>query len=86
MRFDPAPFLTVSLPLALIAGAAVAQDPDDPDSTVTDEITVTAQRVEEAIQDVPISIITRSGEELEQQAIGDVQALAEASPGVVISG
>jgi len=86
MHFTPAPFLTVTLPLALIAGAAVAQDPDDPDSTVTDEITVTSQRVEEAIQDVPISIITRSGEELEQQAIGDVQALAEASPGVVISG
>ncbi|MCY3928592.1 MAG: TonB-dependent receptor [Acidobacteria bacterium] len=86
MRFTSAPFLTVSLPLALFAGAAVAQDPDDPESTVTDEITVTAQRVEEAVQDVPISIITRSGEELEQQAIGDVQALAEASPGVVISG
>lgn len=86
MRFASAPLLTVSLPLALLAGAAMAQEPDDPDSTVTDEITVTAQRVEEAVQDVPISIITRSGEELEQQAIGDVQALAEASPGVVISG
>ena len=86
MRFTHAPLLTVSLTLAFIAGAAVAQDPDDPNSTVTDEITVTAQRVEEVIQDVPISIITRSGEELERQAISDVQALAEASPGVVISG
>jgi len=86
MRFASAPLLAVSLALAFIAPAAVAQDPDDPGATVTEEITVTAQRVEEAIQDVPISIITRSGEELEQQAIGDVQALAEASPGVVISG
>ncbi|MCY3970056.1 MAG: TonB-dependent receptor [Acidobacteria bacterium] len=77
---------TLLLLTTLTAGAAAAQDPDDPGSTVTDEITVTAQRVEEAVQDVPISIITRSGEELEQQAIGDVQALAEASPGVVISG
>ncbi len=54
--------------------------------TVTEEVTVTAQRVEESLQDVPISIITRSGEELEEQAIGDVQALAETAPGVVVSG
>ena len=78
--------LVLCLPLALIAVPAAPQEPEEPESSVTDEITVTAQRVEEAIQDVPISIVTRSGEELEQQAIGDVQALAEASPGVVISG
>lgn len=86
MRSYPPLPPTLLLLTTLIAGAAAAQDPDDPGSTVTDEITVTAQRVEEAVQDVPISIITRSGEELERQAIGDVQALAEASPGVVISG
>ena len=80
----PTPLLLLAL--ALVAGAASAQDPDDPNATVAEEITVTAQRVEEAIQDVPISIVTRSGEELERQAIGDVQALAEASPGVVVSG
>ncbi len=77
--------LAVGLSLPLLAGAATAQDHDEPEAAVSDEITVTAQRVEEAVQDVPISIITRSGEELEQQAIGDVQALAEASPGVVVS-
>ncbi len=86
MHTDPVLPPALVLLAALLAGAAAAQDPDDPDAAVTDEITVTAQRVEEAIQDVPISIITRSGEELEQQAIGDVQALAEASPGVVVSG
>lgn len=86
MRPYPSPPPILLLLAALIAGTAAAQDPDDPGSTVADEITVTAQRVEEAVQDVPISIITRSGEELERQAIGDVQALAEASPGVVISG
>ena len=86
MRSSPAPFPSLLVPLALVAGAATAQAPDEPETVVADEITVTAQRVEEAIQDVPISIVTRSGEELERQAIGDVQALAEASPGVVISG
>ena len=86
MRSIPAAPLALTVLLTLMAASVFAQDPEQPDSTVTDEITVTAQRVEEAIQDVPISIVTRSGEELEQQAIGDVQALAEASPGVVISG
>ena len=86
MHTDPVLPPALVLLAALLAGAAAAQNPDDPDAAVTDEITVTAQRVEEAIQDVPISIVTRSGEELEQQVIGDVQALAEASPGVVISG
>ncbi len=86
MRSTPTVSLAaLCLLLPLLAGAAVGQEPDDP-STVTEEITVTAQRVEESVQDVPISIVTRSGEELEQQAIGDVQALAEAAPGVVISG
>ena len=86
MRSTPTVSLAaLCLLLPLLAGAAVGQEPEDP-STVTEEITVTAQRVEESVQDVPISIVTRSGEELEQQAIGDVQALAEAAPGVVISG
>ncbi len=78
--------LVLLVPLALTASAATAQDPEEPEAAVADEITVTAQRVEEAIQDVPISIVTRSGEELERQAIIDAHALAEASPGVVISG
>ena len=86
MRSTPVAPLVVCALLPLVAIGAVAQEPDEPDSTVTDEITVTAQRVEEAIQDVPISIVTRSGEELERQAIGDIHALAEAAPGVVISG
>jgi len=58
-------------------------EPEEVD-TVTDEITVTAQRVEESVQDVPISIVTLSGEEIEQQAIRDVQGIADAAPGVVL--
>ena len=86
MRMTPCSTLVSCLLMLLVAAAGSAQDPGDPGSTVVDEITVTAQRIEEAVQDVPISIVTRSGEELEQQAIGDVQALAEAAPGVVVSG
>ncbi|MCY3932480.1 MAG: TonB-dependent receptor [Acidobacteria bacterium] len=85
MPFSSAPLLTVSLPLALLAGTASAQEPDDPESTVTEEITVTAQRIEESLQDVPVSVVAVSGEELERQAILDVQGLADAAPGVVVS-
>lgn len=86
MRTKPAFSPTLLFLAALTGGgAAAAQDPDDPNAAVTDEITVTAQRVEEALQDVPISIVTLSGEEMEQRAILDVQALAEAAPGVVVS-
>ena len=46
---------------------------------------MTAQKIEESVQDVPISIVTRTGEELDVQAIGDMQALAQAAPGVVAS-
>lgn len=86
MRSVPAAAPCLSCLLAASLVIAVPAAGQTPEAAVADEITVTAQRVEEAIQDVPISIVTRSGEELERQAIGDVQALAEASPGVVISG
>ena len=78
------PFATL-LVLALTAGVAAAQDADDPAATVADEITVTAQRIEESLQEVPISVVAVSGEELERQAILDVQGLADAAPGVVVS-
>ena len=77
--------------LALFAVAATAQESSEaesaetPESTMAEEITVTAQRVEESLQDVPISIVTLSGEDLEERAILDVQGLAEAAPGVVVS-
>ena len=88
-RVPSLPFATLPMPslaaLALISAAATAQEAEDPAAEMTDEITVTAQRIEESLQDVPISVIAVSGEELERQAILDVQALAEAAPGVVVS-
>ena len=78
------PLATLPL-LTLIADPGLAQDPDEPAAEVTDEITVTAQRIEESLQDVPISVVAVSGEQIERQAILDVQALADAAPGVVVS-
>lgn len=77
---------TLLLPMGLVAASAVGgETPEEPEAAVADEITVTAQKVEESLLDVPISIVTRTGEELEAQAIGDMQALAQAAPGVVAS-
>ncbi len=77
------------IPLLLLLCAVVAPgvtfgQADPP--AVEDQITVTAQRVEEDLQDVPISIIAVGGEEIENQAISDVQDLADSAPGLVVSG
>ena len=74
--------LTVAV-VCLTSTIAVAQE-DPP--VVEEEMTVTAQRVEQELQDVPISIIAVSAKDLEQRAINDVQELADAAPGLVVSG
>ncbi len=68
--------------LMLATMGAAQEEP----TVVEEEMTVTAQRVEQELQDVPISIIAVSAEDLEQRAINDVQELADAAPGVVVSG
>ncbi|CAN5294811.1 TonB-dependent receptor [soil metagenome] len=50
------------------------------------EIIVTAQRREERVQNVPISISAIGSEELAQRSIGDLQQLAGAVPGLFITG
>lgn len=71
-------------------GSLTAQEDDAEDqapaTTVRDEVVVTAQRVEQTVQEVPISLIALDGEELEQTSIDDVSELATTVPGLVISG
>jgi len=49
---------------------------------LVEEIVVTAQKREENIQDVPISISAFSGDALDAKGIGDPKALAQSIPGV----
>ncbi len=59
---------------------ALAQD----EGLVLDEITVTAQRREQSLQDVPISIEVFSGAEIRQQGYRDMDDLANFSTTVLI--
>src|SRR3546814_18855138 len=49
-----------------------------------DEIIVTAQRREQNVRDVPMSIDVIGGEKLVNQGIEDVQRLAESLPSLVV--
>ena len=59
-------FLTVCLSLLV---PALAQDDDESSSPEIEEITVTAQRVEENIQDVPLSVSAFGSEALDEQQV-----------------
>jgi outer membrane receptor protein involved in Fe transport len=65
--------------LALCAGAAIAQQAD---TGVLEEITVTAQKRTENLQQVPIAISAFSAEALQQKAITSVDQLSNLSPNV----
>jgi outer membrane receptor protein involved in Fe transport len=54
------------------------------DAKFKGEITVTAQKREQNVQDVPISIVALSGERLEKQGIQDVQNLRDQVAGLEI--
>ena len=72
----------------LMGGAALAvlgtnqgfaQDADD---VRIDEIVVTAQKREQNLQDVPLSVLAISGEQLSERQLTDVQDIAQVDPSV----
>ena len=68
---------------AVFATSAVAQQSSGA-APVLEEITVTAQRREQSLQEVPISIETVSGLEIQRQGYRDLNELANFSPSVYI--
>ncbi len=74
------------LPLMLLLVAPLSAQDSALGDVVEDQVTVTAQRVEQSLQEVPISIITVSAEALEDRAISDIQDLADEAHGLVVSG
>ena len=78
-------FVQLGLMGAAGASAATPGGADEADSGgPLDEITVTAQRREEKLDKVPISISAYSGEQLQHEGITDMSAIARETPGFAV--
>ena len=74
-----------SLASPALAQAAPALAPAVDDQDRVTDIVVTAQRREESVQKVPLSIVAISGEQLRNQDIRDITRLEQAVPGLRIA-
>jgi iron complex outermembrane recepter protein len=70
--------------LALVAGLAAT--PGIASSQALEEVVVTAERREMALQDTPISIIALSSETIERKGIEDISDIALFTPNLAING
>ncbi len=81
-------WLLAAAPLLALPGVAQAQtlSPDAGDAAMGDEIIVTAQRTKEKLLDVPLSVATIGGQNLESRFSGGdtILALGGAVPGLYI--
>jgi iron complex outermembrane receptor protein len=70
----------------LLSQSAQAQSTDDAarESGVIEEVTVTAQRREQSLMDVPLSVTAFTGEELERFGALDLVALTTSSPNTTL--
>jgi len=84
------PSRTTSTGLAALATveAAIGQIPanaqEAPTASALQEITVTARRREESIQDVPIAVTAISGAALDRAGTADIGELAQVVPSVTL--
>lgn len=74
--------------MTLVAPLAMPAEPEAPtvDRAVLEEITVTAFRRDETVQDVPASITAFTGDQLQDLGLANSQDLATQIPGLSISG
>ena len=72
--------------LSAVGAPVVSQAQEEPTATgQLDEITVTARRRDESIQDVPVSIQAMSGDEMELRGIERVEDVVASAPNVMVS-
>ena len=86
MRITPTfsqSLLAFSVCLAL-QPSAFAQDTPSSTDRIIEEITVTAQKREQSIQDVPVTISAYDGSFLEELGIAELDSLSDITPGLVI--
>ncbi len=83
--------LTRALLVALVglvqAPLALAQDSgaDEEEAATLDKITVTAQKREEALQDVPVVVTALSEQALEENGVRDIKDLQQIVPGLTVT-
>lgn len=75
-------FSGVALVVAMQGTSALAQAAS---GTTVGEVVVTARRVEENLQSIPVSVSVANGERLEQANISDIRDLQTITPGLAIS-
>lgn len=66
----------------LASGMALAEEAATAAGPVLEEVVVTAQRREQSLQDVPISVTAMSQEQLDSQGVRNVDDVARLTPGV----
>ncbi|MDE0185744.1 MAG: TonB-dependent receptor [Candidatus Poribacteria bacterium] len=76
--------IALGLIVCTIGRVSVARDPVEPPVVTFDTVVVTATRVEEPLQQVPLSISAVTGADLEQRAIGNLTELARWMPGFAV--
>lgn len=75
---------TVALGFGAFAAPAIAQEAAEEDAAGLTEIIVTARKVAENLQDVPVAVTAFTGDDLQNQNIQKVQDLANFTPGLAI--
>jgi iron complex outermembrane receptor protein len=76
--------LALALALSAASGVPVASAQEGSEASGLEEITVTARRREESLQEVPIAITAYSAEALELRGMRDISELAQSTPSVTI--
>ena len=75
--------LVVAISGALVGGYSWADDAAVPPSLA--EVIVTAQKRSENIQDVPISVIALSSQQLKDSGVSDIKNLTVLTPGLTVT-
>ena len=83
IRYLPALMAVASM--ALVPATTFAQSEGDDSGTLIEEIIVTAQKREQSLRDVPISISVATREQLERDQIYTLVDLQRAAPGLEVS-
>ena len=77
-------FATTALALALPSIAFAQEAPADEATADDNEITVTARRADERLQDVPVSVQVVTGESLQKLAITSADEISKLAPGLTL--